>query len=70
MVAGGGLDPLAFSSASALNYSNLPHGQVQDDIVKQLGLGGGCRRLLDSFNRPNISYRLAVMMREAGDEIY
>ena len=60
MVAGGGLDPLAFSSASALNCSNIRPVQVQDDIVKQLGLGSGCRRLLDSFNRPNISYRLGV----------
>ncbi len=31
--------------------------QVQDDIVRQLRLGPGCTRLLDSFNRPNINYR-------------
>lgn len=31
-------------------------GQVQDDIVQQLSFQSSARRLVASFDRPNISY--------------
>lgn len=35
--------------------------QVQEDIMAQLGLGPLCRKLIGSFDRPNISYSVVLV---------
>ncbi|GAX76594.1 hypothetical protein CEUSTIGMA_g4040.t1 [Chlamydomonas eustigma] len=42
--------------------------KVQDDIVQQLHLSSDCVRLIDSFNRPNIYYRVVLLDVLAEDE--
>ena len=44
------------------------HAQVQDDIAQQLRLRQGHARLVASFNRPNIHYSGACVLR--GTAVY